>query len=84
MVARTGTPRLPNTSQNTTGFAANAGASSPVAFSRSASFGDIAPAAASAGQIAFHVGHEHRNANVREMLGQHLQASRSCLCRSRR
>ncbi len=46
MVARTGTPRLPNTSQNATGLAANAGASNPIAFSRSASFGDIAPAAA--------------------------------------
>ena len=45
-VARTGKPRLPNTSQNTTGFALHAGSAMPVEASRSLSFGDADPAAA--------------------------------------
>ena len=48
----------------------------PVAFSRSRSFGDIAPAAATPGQIAFDVGEEHRHADPREMVGEHLQRDR--------
>ena len=46
IVARTGNPRRPNTSQNTTGLAAHAGSAMPVPFNHSRSFGDGEPAAA--------------------------------------
>ena len=42
-VARTGCPCSPYTSQKTTGKPANAGASTPISFRRSSSFGDVAP-----------------------------------------
>ena len=48
----------------------------PVDFNRSVSLGDIAPAAADAGEVAFHVGDEHRHADPREMIGEHLQRDR--------
>ncbi len=76
IVARTGTPRLPNTSQNATGLADQAGASKPVDFSLSLSLGEVAPAAAMPERSPFDVGHEHRHTDAREMLRQHLQRHR--------
>ena len=72
-MARTGKPRLPNTSQNTTGFARHAGSAMPVAFSRSFSFGDVAPAAAMPDRSPLTSARNTGTPMLREMLGQHLQ-----------
>ena len=55
------------------GWRAHAGSAMPVDFSRSRSFGDIAPAAARPDEIAFDVGEKHRHAEAREIVGEHLQ-----------
>ena len=65
IVARTGWPCLPNTSQNTTGQAAKR-ASSLSGLMRSATRAFAPPALAMPGKVAFHVGHEHRHADRRE------------------
>ena len=72
-VARTGCPLLPNTSQKTTGLAPNAGMSTPMFFSRSASFGDGGARSRDAGEVAFDVRHERRHADARQLLGHDLQ-----------
>ena len=72
-VARTGWPCSPNTSQSTTGHAANVGASAPIAFRRAVSLSERHAGLAHAGQVALDIGHEHRDADARKALGHHLQ-----------
>ena len=73
IVARTGWPCSPNTSQNTTGHASNAMSSS---FKLLDALLDLALGLArlrQPGEIALHVGHEHRHADAARALGDALQ-----------
>ena len=76
IVARTGCPCSPQTSQNATGHPAQSGSGSWSFFRRSPSLSDIAPAFASPREVPLHVGHENRHADAREALGEQLQRDR--------
>jgi hypothetical protein len=74
IVARTGWPCSPQTSQNVTGAPRRLGHAQPIeAFlelgRELAGIGDAA-------EIALDVGHEHRHADFREALGEHLHRDR--------
>ena len=74
IVARTGMPRFPKTSQNTAGFGRHVGRRRRRGgFSRSRIFGRQRAGGGDARQIAFDVGEKHRHADPREMVGEHLQ-----------
>ena len=78
-VARTGWPCAlpsPNTSHSVVGQASGSGGGMPRSFSTAAILGDSAAGLADAGQVALHVGHEHRHAEAAEVLGQRLQRDR--------
>ena len=64
-VARTGWPCSPNTSQNVAGQAGRLRRRrARAASARSPSFGVGRAGLADAGQVALHVGHEHRHADA--------------------
>ena len=66
-------PRLPNTSQNTTGFACHAGSASAGRFQTLLQLRRQRPGGRQAGEVAFDVGQKHRHAEAREVVGEHLQ-----------
>ena len=67
MVARTGWPCSPNTSQNATGYARRLRSRrAPSSSRRFGSLATVAAGCADAGQVALDVGHEHRHADARK------------------
>ncbi len=73
MVARTGWPCSPKTSQKVTGQPAKAGVSKPSDCSRCCELRVILPRLADAGEVALDVGREDRHADAAERFGDDLQ-----------
>jgi hypothetical protein len=72
-VARIGWPFSPKTSQSITGFARYPKSFRSSVFTRSSTFALPPPGCRHAREVALHVGHEHRNADGAEALGERLQ-----------
>ena len=73
IVARTGCPCSPKTSQKVTGQPAKLKSVRPNFFTRSCSFGIVAAGLADSGEVALHVGGKNRHADAAETFRHHLQ-----------
>ena len=76
IVARTGWPDAPNTSQNSTGHACHTGSVGANVLQTLSQLRRWRAGGADAGQIAFHIGHEHGHAEARELFGDDLERDR--------